>query len=116
MSVCYDLRFPALYRYYAKGGVNVLCVPSAFTQKTGQAHWEVLLRARAIENLSYVVAPNQIGKDGRGVPSYGNSMIIDPWGKILARASEKNEEIIYADINSAIMKRVRKILPRVLIE
>jgi len=111
LSVCYDLRFPHLYKSYAQQGAHVLCVPSAFTKATGQAHWEVLLRARAIENLCYVLAPNQVGKDGRGVPSYGHSMIIDPWGKILAEASGDKEEIIYAHLDRTILDQTRKILP-----
>ena len=112
MSICYDLRFPELYQKYARQGAEVLSVPSVFTKMTGMAHWEALLRARAIENLCYVLAPNQIGKDGNGVPSYGNSMIIDPWGKILARASGVKEEIIYADLDKKALKDRRAILPR----
>ncbi|MCK5580864.1 MAG: carbon-nitrogen hydrolase family protein [Candidatus Omnitrophica bacterium] len=111
LSVCYDLRFPQMYQDYAKKGCQVLTVPSSFTHKTGQAHWEVLLRARAIENKCYVVAPNQVGKDGSGVVSYGNSMIVSPWGKVLARASEKKEQIIYAEIKKEEIKIARKILP-----
>jgi len=111
LSVCYDLRFPRLYKNYAQQGVHVLCVPSAFTKATGQAHWEVLLRARAIENLCYILAPNQIGHDGRGVPSYGHSMIIDPWGKILAEASGDKEEIIYARLDKDVLAGARKLLP-----
>jgi len=104
LSVCYDLRFPELYRHYAKQCVDILCVPSAFTYETGKAHWEVLLRARAIENFSYVLAPNQVGKDSRGIKTYGHSMIINPWGKILAQASETKEEIIYADLRKNFKK------------
>ncbi len=111
LSICYDLRFPELYQKYSYDGANILCVPSVFTKTTGLAHWEVLLRARAIENLCYVLAPNQIGKDGQGVASYGNSMIIDPWGKILARASGDKEEVIYAYLDKKILKKWRKILP-----
>ena len=111
MSVCYDLRFSELYQKYAGNGAEVLCVPSAFIKMTGKAHWETLLRARAIENLCYVLAPNQTGKDGNGVPSYGNSMIIDPWGKILSRASGDKEEIIYARLDRKILKDRRTILP-----
>ena len=111
LSICYDLRFPELYQEYAQAGANVLCVPSAFTKTTGVAHWEVLLRARAIENLCYVLAPNQIGKDGHGVFNYGNSMIIDPWGKILAKASGNKEEIIYAHLDKKYLKKRREILP-----
>ncbi len=79
LSVCYDLRFPELYR--ALGAADILFVPAAFTQRTGAAHWEVLLRARAIENLAYVVAPNQGGEHPGGRRTYGHSMIIDPWGQ-----------------------------------
>lgn len=111
MTICYDLRYPELYRTYARAGANVLCVPSVFTRKTGQAHWEVLLRARAIENLCYVLAPNQTGKDGKGVASYGNSMIVSPWGKILACASGNREEIIFADLDQREINRAQKILP-----
>jgi len=111
MSICYDLRFPELYQKYARKGAEILCVPSVFTKMTGQAHWETLLRARAIENLCYVLAPNQIGRDGNGVPSYGNSMIIDPWGKILARTSGSKEEIIYATLDKKTLKDRRIMLP-----
>jgi len=111
LSICYDLRFPDLFQKYAKAGADILCVPSAFTKITGQAHWETLLRARAIENLCYVLAPNQIGKDKQGIASYGNSMIIDPWGKILARASGNKKEIIYAVLDRKIINNRRKILP-----
>lgn len=98
MSICYDLRFPAMYQKYSKEGCCIFVVPSSFTKKTGKAHWEILLRARAIENFCYVLAPNQTGIDGRGIASFGNSMIIDPWGDVLARASAGKEEIIYANI------------------
>ncbi|OGX38398.1 MAG: hypothetical protein A3D87_06245 [Omnitrophica WOR_2 bacterium RIFCSPHIGHO2_02_FULL_50_17] len=111
LSVCYDLRFPELYRGYARGGAEVLCVPSAFTRQTGQAHWEVLLRARAIENLCYVLAPNQTGKDARGIFCYGTSMIIDPWGKVLVRASADREEILYAYLDKGEVGSRRQQLP-----
>jgi predicted amidohydrolase len=114
MSICYDLRFPLLYRAHAVRGANVMLVPSAFTRKTGEAHWKTLLRARAIENLSYVLAPNQIGKDARGVASYGHSMIVSPWGKILAEASGDREEILYADIKLSEVVEVRKVLPKII--
>lgn len=110
MSICYDLRFGDLFRKYAKSGVNVLCIPSVFTRKTGQVHWEVLVRARAIENLSYVLAPNQTGEDYRGAGAYGNSMIVSPWGEVLARAFDK-EEILYADISKSAVEEARAILP-----
>ncbi len=110
LSICYDLRFPELYRTYAQQGAHILCVPSAFTKVTGQAHWETLLRARAIENLCYVLAPNQTGKDGKGIAGYGNSMIIDPWGRILARASDDREEVIFAQLDKKLIRGRRKIL------
>ena len=99
MSICFDLRFPNQYRKYAQEGCHALCIPSAFTHATGQYHWEPLLKARAIENLSYVVAPNQSGGDERGVVCFGHSMVISPWGEIIAQASAQKEEIIYADLD-----------------
>ena len=112
LSVCYDVRFPKMYGQYAKKGCSVLTIPASFTQKTGQAHWEVLLRARAIENFCYVLAPNQVGKDGQGVESYGNSMIISPWGEILARASGNKQEIIYAQIHQKTVRQAQEVLPK----
>lgn len=88
LSVCYDLRFPELYRTYAKAGVDLLLVPSAFTYTTGQDHWEVLLRARAIENLAFVVAAAQGGEHGNGRRTWGHSMLVDPWGQVLAQQAE----------------------------
>lgn len=111
MTVCYDLRFPELFRWYGQHGADVLTVPSSFTRQTGQAHWEALLRSRAIENLSYVLAPNQVGKDGKGVATYGNSMVIDPWGRVLARGSSDREEILYAQITRAAIAKARAMLP-----
>ncbi|MBI5416109.1 MAG: carbon-nitrogen hydrolase family protein [Candidatus Omnitrophica bacterium] len=111
LSVCYDVRFPELYREYARRGVHAICVPSAFAYETGKAHWEVLLRARAIENCCYVLAPNQIGLSGNGVRCYGHSMIIGPWGDVLAEASGGREEIIYAQLNLNDTKAVRQKLP-----
>jgi nitrilase len=111
LSICYDLRFPELYQDYARRGVEILTVPSCFTKKTGEAHWEALLRARAIENLSYVLAPNQVGMDARGMQAYGHSMIVSPWGEIIARASGEGQEIIFGDINMEEVRRARHILP-----
>lgn len=110
LSVCYDLRFPELYRQLAAKGAEVMFVPSAFTFPTGAAHWEPLLRARAIENQTYIVAPNQIGKNVHGYADYGNSMIIDPWGKVIARAPDK-ECLITAEIDRDYVEKVRKELP-----
>ena len=88
LGVCYDMRFPELFRQLVQQGAQVLSLPSAFTMPTGLAHWDVLLRARAIENLCYVLAPAQAGTHANGRETYGNAMIVNPWGEVLARASE----------------------------
>jgi predicted amidohydrolase len=111
LSICYDLRFPGLYQNYARRGVEILTVPSCFTKKTGEAHWETLLRARAIENLSYVLAPNQVGIDARGMRAYGHSMIISPWGEVMAQGSAEAQEIIFGEINMEEVRKARQILP-----
>ena len=116
LSICYDLRFPHLYRAYAASGVNVFTVPSCFTKKTGLAHWEILVRARAIENLCYVLAPNQVGSDARGMEAYGNSMIVSPWGDVIARGSATREEIIYGDLDLQRIKEARIKLPGIIEE
>ena len=87
-SICYDLRFPELYRRLARDGAEVLLVPSAFTLPTGAAHWDVLCRARAIENQCFLLAANQIGRSPHGHDDFGNSMIVDPWGSVLARVGD----------------------------
>ncbi len=88
MSICYDLRFPYLYQTYAQKGAQVLCVPAAFTQVTGAAHWEILLRARAIENTCYVLAAAQCGEHTKGRETFGHSMAVDPWGKVMAQLED----------------------------
>ena len=113
MSVCYDLRFPELYRKYGKKKCEIISVPSNFTYETGKAHWEVLLRARAIENLAYIVAPNQCGKSSGGIEAFGNSMIIDPWGGVLARASADCQEIILGQVQREALEYSRAILPMI---
>ncbi|HEX6459455.1 MAG TPA: carbon-nitrogen hydrolase family protein [Thermoleophilaceae bacterium] len=110
MTVCYDLRFPELYRILAIRGARVLLVPAAFTKITGQAHWEVLLRARAIENQAFVIAADQIGRHPEGKESFGGSMIVDPWGEVLARAPDE-ETFIAADLDLARQDEVREQLP-----
>ena len=110
MSICYDLRFPELYRVYAKAGAELLSVPSAFTKTTGIAHWHCLLRARAIENQAYVIAANQC-RSASGVETYGHSLIVDPWGKILAEASPDKEEIIYAEVDLEYLHQLRLNMP-----
>jgi predicted amidohydrolase len=111
LTICYDVRFPELYQELSRRGVDVLCIPSAFTQKTGQAHWEVLLRARAIETLSFVLAPNQFGSDNREMQCYGHSVIVGPWGNVVARAPGRGEKIIFADLDKSILKKSRQMLP-----
>lgn len=110
LSICYDLRFPELYRRLVDARARVICMPSAFTFATGSAHWEPLLRARAIENQVYVIAPDQHGRGASGVLNYGHSMIVDPWGTILARAAE-GDGVIFADIDLAYLERVRREIP-----
>jgi len=110
LSVCYDLRFPELYRRLVRAGAEILCIPSAFTFPTGAAHWESLVRARAIENQCYVIAPDQWGTSPNGYRDYGGSMIVDPWGTVVARASE-GECVISAEIRMDYLQRVRSELP-----
>jgi len=107
MSVCYDLRFPELYRALH---ADVLLVPSAFTYVTGQAHWELLLRARAIENLAYVVAPAQGGTHENGRRTWGHSMVVDPWGLVMAQRPE-GAGVVVADLDAARQARLREQLP-----
>lgn len=108
LSICYDLRFPELYR--AMGEVDIIVVPSAFTETTGKAHWESLIRARAIENLSYVLAPAQGGYHASGRETHGNSMIVDPWGVILDRLP-RGSGVVLASMNSGYQKSLRNSLP-----
>jgi predicted amidohydrolase len=110
LSICYDLRFPGLYSSLALRGAQVLCVPSAFTAYTGAAHWEVLLRARAIENGCFVVAPDQVGEHLPGRDCFGHSMIIDPWGEVLARV-EEGVGVCVADLDLARLAEVRAKVP-----
>jgi deaminated glutathione amidase len=110
LSVCYDLRFPELFRILALRGARVLTVPSAFTAATGRDHWEVLLRARAIENQAFVLAPNQTGTAPPHFDSYGHSAIVDPWGRLLALAPA-GECFVAADLDLAAQERVRAELP-----
>jgi predicted amidohydrolase len=110
MTVCYDLRFPELYRILAVRGARVIVVPAAFTLHTGKDHWEPLLRARAIENQAFIVAPNHFGEAPPHYHSYGRSMIVDPWGVILATAGDE-ETFIAAELDFALQDRVRESLP-----
>lgn len=110
MSVCYDLRFPHLYRHLAKAGAQILSVPSAFTVPTGKAHWHVLLRARAIETGCFILAPAQSGDHQGARKTYGHSLIINPWGEILADAGT-DTGVISADINLEEVARARQAIP-----
>ena len=110
LTICYDLRFPELYRELARRGATVLCVPSAFTERTGKAHWEVLMRARAIENLAYVLAPAQVGHHGGGRASHGQAMIVDPWGAVVAQVPD-GEGVALAEIDAGRLERLRRELP-----
>ncbi|MCT4642096.1 MAG: carbon-nitrogen hydrolase family protein [Bacteriovoracaceae bacterium] len=106
LSICFDIRFSEIYRKFYKEGVNLITAASAFTVPTGKAHWETLLRARAIETQSYVVAADQVGIHNDKISTYGHSMIIDPWGKVLANAKEK-EGYIFAELKLEEIKKVR---------
>jgi predicted amidohydrolase len=110
LTVCYDLRFPELYRVLALEGAELLTVPANFTERTGRDHWEVLLRARAIENQCYVAAPAQVGEPMRGRRSYGRSLIVDPWGTVLAQAPDE-QCVIVAELDRARVRDVRAKLP-----
>jgi predicted amidohydrolase len=110
MSVCYDVRFPHLYRALAQAGADFLSVPSVFTVPTGRAHWHVLLRARAIENGCFVFAPAQSGEHAGGRRSYGHSLIVDPWGEVLSDAGEETG-IITAHIDPARVAEARRSVP-----
>jgi predicted amidohydrolase len=110
LSICYDLRFPGLYRTYAQAGAEMLAVPAAFTRKTGEAHWHALNRARAIENGSYVIAPCQYGTLSGGGQCFGHSLIVDPWGRVLADGGDE-EGIVLAEIDLAQVVETRRRIP-----
>lgn len=110
LSVCYDVRFPELYRYLAQMGADVLFIPAAFTAYTGKDHWQVLLQARAIENTCYVIAPAQTGKHYALRQSHGHAVVIDPWGTILADAGDK-PGVAIASINPSRLEQVRRQMP-----
>jgi predicted amidohydrolase len=110
-SICYDLRFPHLYRSLAKAGASLLSVPAAFTQTTGEKHWHVLLRARAIENSAFVIAPAQVGLHASGRRTYGHSLIVSPDGTILAEGDADKEQIIFAEYDSEAVIKSRASIP-----
>jgi predicted amidohydrolase len=111
LTVCYDLRFPHLYRALAQAGADFLAIPSAFTAKTGAAHWHILMRARAIENGCFVLAAAQSGKHESGRESYGHSVIVAPWGEIIADAGKERAAVIVADVNPAEVQEARRRIP-----
>jgi predicted amidohydrolase len=111
LSVCYDLRFPALYRALAKAGAEVLCVPAAFTKQTGRAHWKTLLTARAVECGAFVLAPAQGGVHEDGRETFGHSMVIGPWGDILTEARGDEPGVIFADIDIKRVQTARRQIP-----
>ena len=111
LSICYDVRFPHLYRRLAQGAADILAVPAAFTVPTGEAHWETLLRARAIETGSFVMAPAQGGTHEDGRVTYGHSMVIDPWGRIVAEKADNEPGVLLADIDVAMVQDTRARIP-----
>jgi len=112
LSICYDLRFPELYRALALAGASVVAVPSAFTATTGPSHWEVLLRARAIEDQVFVIAAGQVGRLPPGMPDgHGHSMIVDPWGEVLAERTDPSPGVVTADLDFERQRRIRLELP-----
>ena len=110
LSVCYDLRFPALYRALAEAGASFLAIPSAFTKQTGEAHWHVLMRARAIENGCFVFAAAQGGRHEHGRDTFGHSLVVDPWGKIIAEGGTE-PGVIFAEIDPAEVTAARSRVP-----
>lgn len=111
LSICYDVRFASLYAAYAKAGAELICTPSAFTVPTGQAHWETLLRARAIETGAFIVAPAQGGRHEDGRATYGHSMIVSPWGKVMASLAHDEPGFIVTDLNLDEVREARAKIP-----
>lgn len=116
LTICYDVRFPHLYRALSQAGAEVLCVPAAFTRQTGEAHWETLLRARAIECGAFIIAPAQGGKHEDGRETYGHSLIIGPWGDILAEADNDAPGVIFADLEPDKAAEARRRIPNLALE
>jgi deaminated glutathione amidase len=111
MAVCYDVRFPELFRVLQEQGAEILSVPSAFTAPTGKAHWELLLRARAVENLCYVLAPAQSGIHPNGRETWGDSLIVDPWGQVLSRVAHPGPGLAVAEIDRTVQQELRERFP-----
>jgi deaminated glutathione amidase len=112
LTICYDLRFPHLFRALAKAGAQIITVPSAFTVPTGEAHWEVLLRARAIETGCFILAPAQGGQHEDGRSTWGRSMIIDPWGAVIARLDNDEPGVLFAELYLSAVDRARQAVPQ----
>lgn len=110
LAVCYDLRFPEMFRAMAQSGLDLLVIPAAFTATTGQAHWEILLRARAVENLCYVVASGQGGRHTNGRETFGESMIVDPWGKVVSRLAQ-GPGVVTASLDPHLLENLRRNFP-----
>jgi predicted amidohydrolase len=110
LTICYDVRFPNLYRELAKQGADFISIPAAFTYTTGLAHWHSLIRARAIENGCFVFAPAQVGNHENGRKTYGHSMIVDPWGKVISSATGR-KGIIYAKVDPTLVRKSREKIP-----
>lgn len=110
LTICYDLRFPELYRRLVDDGATIFSVPSAFTRVTGRAHWHSLLRARAIENLSYVIAAAQYGRHASGRETYGHSLIVDPWGRVLAE-EPRGDAVVNAVVDVSLVEKLRRDFP-----
>ena len=111
LSICYDLRFAKLYRHYGQSGAHIIAVPAAFTRPTGLAHWHTLLRARAIETGSFIIAPAQGGNHADGRATFGHSLIIGPWGEIIAELDHDHTDILMADLNLADVETARQKIP-----
>jgi len=111
LTICYDMRFPELFRTLSERGAEVFTVPSAFTVPTGQAHWHVLLRCRAIENLAWIIAPAQVGCHPGGRETFGHSLIIDPWGEVVAEQTEPTPQVVLADIDLQSVRDKRRRFP-----
>jgi predicted amidohydrolase len=111
LSVCYDLRFPELYRALTREGARTLLIPSSFALGTGKDHWLTLLRARAIENQAFVIAPDQFGRKPHGRMKFGKTAIVDPWGQVMGCAREVNEDLVVCELDFAHQDRIRSSLP-----
>lgn len=114
LSICYDVRFPHLYRGLAKAGASLIAVPAAFTRPTGEAHWETLLRARAIETGAFVLAPAQGGTHEDGRRTWGRSLVVDPWGQVIARADHDEPCLVHASLDMSAVERARGAVPSLL--